>query len=41
MYQLLSHAAAYPVKLKAGQYVLKMTQINKKLLEKNFFMDYL
>jgi hypothetical protein len=41
MYQLLSHAAAYPVKLKAGQYVLKMTQINKNLLEKNFLINYL
>jgi hypothetical protein len=41
MYQLLSHAATYPVKLKAGQYVLKMTQINKNLLEKIFLMDCL
>jgi len=41
MYQLLSHAAAYPVKLKAGPYVLKMTQIHKKFVREIFFMDYL
>jgi hypothetical protein len=35
-YLMLQH-----IKLKAGPYVLKMTQINKNLLEKNFFMDYL